>query len=258
MIKDSRLALKWLFYPGLNLHARLRNRRLPNQFGSPGNGDQLRRVLDAGCGNGMLSYQSYLKGNQVVGLSIKDNEVTGCRQLFNGYLRIPEDQLRFANANLYEVEFAEAEFDEIICTEVLEHIREDDRICTKFWRALKPGGALHITAPNAAHPYNKQFPLDQHERGGHVRAGYTLDEFKSLLEPIGFRIEVSDGLGGPVRQAVNRRIKEAQKKYGVAAGMPLFALAPPLLLFDSRTRERELPFSIYVKALKPKTSNAGA
>ncbi|MEM8973288.1 MAG: class I SAM-dependent methyltransferase [Pseudomonadota bacterium] len=251
-----RNSLKWLLHPGINLHARLRNRRLPAYFGRSSDTDQIRRVLDAGCGNGMLSYQSYLRGNEVLGLSIKDNEVAGCRRLFNQYLGIPEDRLRFKNANLYDIEFQDAEFDEIICTEVLEHIRDDDEICMKFWRALKPGGALHITAPNSAHPYNRDFPIDEHERGGHVRPGYTLAEFKSLLEPIGFKIELSDGLGGPVRQAVNRRIKEVQRKYGVAAGVPLFALAPPLLLFDSRQKERDLPFSIYVKAIKPKERGA--
>ena len=66
--------LKWLFFPGLNLNARLRYKTLPTYFGSPQAGEE-RLVLDAGCGNGMLAYQAYLMGNKVLGVSIKD-EVT--------------------------------------------------------------------------------------------------------------------------------------------------------------------------------------
>lgn len=38
--------LKWWLFPGVNLHARLRNRVLPSRFGSPKNGET-RMILDA-------------------------------------------------------------------------------------------------------------------------------------------------------------------------------------------------------------------
>lgn len=245
-----RLLARWLLFPGINLHARLRNRRLPAHFGSAPCG-QSRRVLDAGCGNGMLGYQSYLKGNQVVGITVKDREVAGCRELFNRSLGIGSDSLTFEKRNLYELELDEASLDEIICAEVLEHLQMDELVCRKFWAALKPGGVLHLTAPNADHPYNRSFPLDIDEAGGHVRCGYTPEDYCALLEPIGFQIETIDPLGGPVRQFFNRRIKEVQARFGPAAGMPLFMLALPALAFESRRREQACPFAYYVRAVKP-------
>lgn len=245
-----RQSLRWLLFPGVNLHARLRNERLPAHLGSAPCG-RLRRVLDAGCGNGMLAYQSYLKGNQVVGITLKDREVSGCRQLFNERLGIGPQALSFDKCSLYEVTLQEASLDEIICTEVLEHIVQDALVCRKFWAALKPGGVLHVTAPNADHPYNRSFPLDGNEGGGHVRCGYAPGDYRALLEPIGFRIEIVEPLGGPVRQFFNRLIKEAQGRWGPAAGIPLFVVALPFLMFESRRRERARPFAYYVKAVKP-------
>ena len=97
---------------------------------------RMRRVLDAGCCNGMLAYRSHLLGNRVIGVTFKENEVAGCRRLFNNHLAIPEEQLAFHLGNLYELDFADESFDEIICSEVLEHLRDDAGVCRSFWRLL--------------------------------------------------------------------------------------------------------------------------
>jgi SAM-dependent methyltransferase len=249
MLDHLRTRLKWAIFPGINLHARLRYERLPAQFGAATAGVP-RRVLDAGCGNGMLAYRSFLLGNEVIGVTFKDSEVAGCRRLFNSYLGIPEARLRFERGNLYDLAFDPESFDEIICAEVLEHLRDDAAVCRTFRRIMKADGVLHVCAPNAEHPYNASFPLDKHESGGHVRPGYTLHTYRNLLESIGFRIERSFGLGGPIRHAFNWRIKETQAKYGAWAGIPLFAASIPSLWIESERGEREMPFSIYVRARK--------
>lgn len=240
----TRIALKRMLFPGLNLHSRDRYSRLPAKFGpevGPG-----RRVLDAGCGNGMLAFRAWQRGARVLGLSIKQKEIDGCRAMFNHGRGIPETELQFLNVNLYELQDQAGGFDAIICTEVLEHLRDDRRICARFFELLKPGGCLHLTAPNADHAYNRSFPLDLSEKGGHVRAGYTAKTYEALLEPLGFRIEEVSGLGGPVRQAFNRRIKTVQARFGPAAGLPLFIAALPFLPLDPR--EPRVPFSLYARA----------
>lgn len=242
--------LYWRLYPGINLHARLRYRKLPRYFSNDA-GEGEWRILDAGCGNGMLSYQGYRLGGRVLGVSIKENEVHKARRLFNQSRSIPEDRLRFEEGNLYNLDFAENYFNTIICAEVLEHLRRDRFVCQAFFRILKAGGVAHICAPNAAHPYNKAFPLDHEEQGGHVRPGYTEQDYRELLEPLGFRIEKVVGLGGPIRQAFNRRIKETQARFGAAAGVPLFLLALAVLPLERLGMNPRVPFSIYVKARKP-------
>ncbi len=240
--------IRWLIYPGINLHARIRYARIPRHFQSRSEGT----VLDAGCGNGMLSWKAFKAGSRVVGITLKDKEVNGCRHLFNDYHGIPEKRLSFRNHNLYDSQPLIDEFghfDEIICTEVLEHIRDDRSVCETFWKLLKPGGRLHITSPNAEHPYNIAFPLDHDEKGGHVRPGYTMETYRQLFEPIGFRVEKSEGLGGPIRQAFNSRIKSMQERFGAVAGLPLFFLSLPFLPFDPKNPKT--PFSLYVMVVKP-------
>jgi SAM-dependent methyltransferase len=237
------------FFPGVNLHARDRYRVLPRFFLAPRTGTH-RRVLDAGSGNGMLAYQSYLRGNHVIGVSFSQSEVEKASALFNDKRGISRERLNFRQENLYALDFPPSHFDEIICSEVIEHLRQDTAVCRRFFELLKPGGILHLCAPNAVHPYNASFPLDTTESGGHVRPGYTLDSYRALLEPIGFRLTTTEGLGGPVRQAFNRRIKHAQERYGASAGIPMFFLALPFLWMDAFMRTKT-PFSLYVTALKP-------
>jgi SAM-dependent methyltransferase len=248
--------VKWWLFPGFNLHARLRWRVLPRFFGTASPGVE-RHVLDAGCGNGMLSYRSCLRGNRVVGISIKEGEVGRCRKLFNEFLGIGEDRLSFRVHNIYDVAGLGQSFDEIICTEVLEHLARDEEVCRSFWKVLKPGGVLHLCSPNAEHPDNAAHECDHDEAGGHVRSGYTLESFRALLEPIGFTVEETIGLGGPVRQAFNRRIILVQASLGPLAGTPLFLAALPFLWMDPKVPR--VPYSVYVRAVKrgtPASSNA--
>lgn len=251
MNPTTRDRLKWAMFPGLNLHSRERIRMLPERFGGPRNGE-VRRVLDAGCGNGMFSYESYLRGNHVLGVSIKRGEVERNQRLFHGLLRAPREKLRFECANLYELESLGFQFDEIVCSEVLEHIRDDRRVVQSFWDALKPGGILHLCCPNAEHPDHQNGPIDETESGGHVRQGYTLGSYKALLGPIGFEIERSVGLGGPLRQWGNKQITRAQNVGGIPLGMATFCLLAPLAWMDRRTPK--VPYSIYVQARRPARS----
>jgi SAM-dependent methyltransferase len=239
--------VKWLLFPGLNLHARLRNQVLPDNFGAPRNGE-LRNVLDAGCGNGMLAYQSYLRGNRGLGISIKTGEIERNRRLFHGLLKVPKERLQFEVMNLYELQSLGMKFDEIICMEVLEHIGDDRGVCESFCNSLKSGGVLHLCCPNADHPDNRAHALDKHEAGGHVRSGYTIESYRALLEPIGFRIDRVIGLGGPVRQWCNKRITKAQEIAGLPLGLLAFFLLCPFSWLDAA--QPKVPYSLYVRAVK--------
>jgi SAM-dependent methyltransferase len=246
-----REGIKWALFPGLNLHARLRNRALTPHFAGPANGAP-RRVLDAGCGNGMLAYRSCKLGNRVLGISIKSREIAHNRRLFNDYLKVPSDRLEFREWNIYDLDALGMTFHEIICTEVLEHIVHDETVCRSFWRALNPGGVLHLCCPNAEHPDHRRHVLDEQERGGHVRAGYTYDSYRALLEPIGFELSPPVGLGGTLRQACNKRILQAEEAGGFAAGLLTFAALGPLAVFDRG--DPATPYSLYVRAKKPSQS----
>ena len=206
-------------------------------------------MLDAGCGNGMLSYQSCLKGNRVIGVSIKEGEVTRNGKLFNDYHGIPQERLGFRVHNLYDLKSLTMRFDEIICCEVIEHIVRDSDVCRSFFEVLKPGGVLHLCCPNVEHPDHQAMKLDTTESGGHVGAGYTLESYKTLLDPLGFEVSEPIGIGGPVRQACNKRITQSQYIGRLPLGLITYAALAPFAMLDNDSPK--IPYSLYVRATRP-------
>lgn len=101
------------------------------------------QVLDAGCGEGhLLEKLSQLKGRKVdcYGLDITDAALEKARE------RCPGAKLK--KANLSQTGFDDDFFDAVICTEVLEHVREYPIVIKELKRIVKPGGFLILTFPN--------------------------------------------------------------------------------------------------------------
>jgi hypothetical protein len=141
-------------------------------------------------------------------------------------------------------------FDEIICYETLEHIRSDDRLCALFFKILKPGGWLHLCCPYAKHFKWMNEPLDLEEKwGGHVRAGYTSESYRSLLEPIGFKITANEGMGGKLLTRSSLAVQYMQTNFGNMMALPVSILLSPFVSTDPT--DVECPYSIYVRAEKP-------
>lgn len=51
--------------------------------------------------------------------------------------------------------WADASFDVVVCTEVIEHIFDTDHLLAEIYRVLKPGGSLVISTPNLASLTNR-------------------------------------------------------------------------------------------------------
>ena len=60
--------------------------------------------------------------------------------------------------DLAEIPKNEGTYDAIICNQVLEHVRSPEKVIVEFYRILKPGGKLFLTAPQCygihMAPYN--------------------------------------------------------------------------------------------------------
>jgi SAM-dependent methyltransferase len=106
-----------------------------SQFvGGPG-----RRVLDLGCRYGALT-EYYAEGNEVVGVDI-DREALEHAEARLGI------QALWADLD-YPLAFMDATFDVVVIGELLEHIREPERLIEQAHRVLRPGGALVGSTPN--------------------------------------------------------------------------------------------------------------
>lgn len=204
-------------------------------------------TLDAGCGNGALSYASYKRGNRVLGVTMEPDQVRKARDYFS-FLGCDPTQLQFEVCNLYDLDKIERKFDQIICSETLEHITRDKVVVETFHRLLREGGALHVCCPYSEHPGNKGKVCTDESVGWHVRDGYTLETYRALLEPAGFRIVKSAGFGSPLLVRISNVIQPVLSRYGAAFAFPLFVLTWPLQFLDRPNPK--VPWSLYVQCVK--------
>lgn len=235
--------IKYATLPGADIFTRIRGRlRTYWQIGE-------REVLDAGCGNGWFSYLAYKSGATVLAVSFDAELIAKDIAFYNGFLKIPKKRVTFEQQNLYGIGNTAKRFDEIICYETLEHIKDDRKICENFFRILKPGGILHLCCPNAEHWRWRAEKLDAQESGGHVRAGYTVESYEKLLRPIGFEIVDIAGVGGALAVYWQENIQAFARRILGEFGATIVAIVGiPILKLDSLNPK--VPFSLYVKVRK--------
>jgi SAM-dependent methyltransferase len=144
-------------------------------------------ILEVGCGVGHLT-ALLLRHGRVIPTDINGD-----------YLQIVENKFR-DHPNLKKVFLwdircpAPGELDEpidsIVCSNVLEHIEEDEKTLGYFYQILQPGGRLILLVPALKWLYNE---LD---RGlGHFRR-YGKGELQQKLEAQGFKIRQLTFLNG--------------------------------------------------------------
>lgn len=242
--KNLHCFLRSLVYPGLDLHTR--NRASLCRFWKTGPRD----VLDAGSGNGYFSWLAYQSGASVVAMNVEASQVEKAKEFLLGYRKADPNRLRFEQCNLYDLSRETRTFDEIICYETLEHICHDDAVVKELYRILRPGGVLHICSPYRLHPRHQAEVLDPNETGGHVRPGYTEEDCRALLDPVGFQIERVVGIGPKSVYVADKILRAIRNRVSDMLALPLLPLALPLVWLAGQNPP--VPFSLYVTASKPR------
>jgi glycosyltransferase involved in cell wall biosynthesis len=125
------------------------------------------RVLDLGCSDGALSERVRAMGHEVTGVDVVKHEQIGDRVD------------RFVEADLdrgIPAEIGDG-YDVVLMADVLEHVRQPDRLLAEATRVLAPGGSILLSVPNFGHWYPRTRTalglFDYDRRGilddGHVR-----------------------------------------------------------------------------------------
>jgi SAM-dependent methyltransferase len=236
--------LRNMLYPGLDLHTR--NRASLCRFWKTGDRD----VLDAGSGNGYFSWLAYQSGAKVVGLNFDSGQVAKAKQFLIGYRGADPGRLSFEEYNLYNLKNDDRRFDEIVCFEVLEHLKRDTDVVKSFSDVLHPGGVLHICCPNKHHPRHQAEVLDDAESGGHVRHGYDEADYRAMMQACGLQVERIVGIGTPSVYCADAFLRKIRNRVGDWAALPFFYFLLPVVWF-ARFNPK-IPFSLYVQARKPK------
>lgn len=147
--------------------------------------DNGNRVLDVGCGEGRHSYEvCRLNHCALCSLDMDFQCVRKTRYvlLHMDSQRVSKGYWNVMRADALSLPFKDASFDRIICSEVLEHVADDEQGIRELVRVLKPGGAMAITVPTYL-TETVYWALDQdyyNHPGGHVRKYKTRELSHSL------------------------------------------------------------------------------
>ena len=104
-----------------------------------------KRVVDIGCGGGILAEALARQGAQVTGIDMAELSLKVAR------LHLHESELEVDYQLTTAEAFAEqhaAQFDIVTCLEMLEHVPDPAAIITAAARLLKPGGCLVLSTLN--------------------------------------------------------------------------------------------------------------
>lgn len=104
-----------------------------------------KRVIDIGCGGGLVSEGMARRGAQVTGIDLGEAPLAVARLhaekegIEVEYLNIPAERIAAERAG---------EYDAVTCLEMLEHVPDPGAIVTACARLVKPGGQIFFSTIN--------------------------------------------------------------------------------------------------------------
>ena len=151
------------------------------------------RVLDLGCGNGRHTIEAARYPGRVVGLDFSRDDLVAAKFMYDDLKRKGQAQgvADFVVGDAENLPFKDSAFDRSICTEVFEHIPDDERGIDEFLRVTKPGAPVAVSVPHYW-PETLFWKLSWdywHTPGGHVRR-YRPGQMRKMLEQRDMEVRV--------------------------------------------------------------------
>jgi len=157
-----------------------------------------KRVLDVGCGGGILSEAMAMRGARVTGIDLGEAplSVAKLHQMESGV----EVDYRHISVEAMAAEHA-GEFDVVTCLEMLEHVPDPSSVIEACARLVKPGGHLFFSTINRnpkAYTFailGAEYVLGLLPRGTHeYRKFIRPSELSSWCRQHGLRLQNQTGL----------------------------------------------------------------
>ena len=128
-------------------------------------------VLDAGCGEGRHCFGMLGRGARVVGFDLDFDTMRDASKRLRKEAASSASLGEMAQGNIFQLPFADATYDRVICSEVMEHVHSYQDAARELARVTKPGGKLAITIPTetSEHLYLRMGDEYFESPGGHIR-----------------------------------------------------------------------------------------
>ena len=104
------------------------------------------RILDVGCGNGVISRHLGRMGFNVLGIDVSEKTIEKARAA----TALPNVQ--FMTKSAEELVASGETYNAVICSEVLEHLNDPGALIEVLYQTLAEGGKLIVTVPNGRGP----------------------------------------------------------------------------------------------------------
>lgn len=149
--------------------------------------DKKLNIYDAGSGFGQYTYfmSKKLTPCNIFAVDVKEDWINECKHFFESK---KADKVRFEVEDLTKINHTE-KFDLILSVDVMEHIEDDKLVFKNFYKALKKDGYLLINTPSIYGGSDVYDDKDESFIGEHARDGYSPEDLRNKLEPLGFKIE---------------------------------------------------------------------
>lgn len=140
-------------------------------------------LLDIGCSSGF--YGRYYKNGPYLGLDIAKEAIKTARK------KVPQGKFFVGDAqNLHFL--PQNSVDNILCSEVIEHLLEPEQALKEFFRVIKPNGKILITCPNFFLPRPTWVKSPLHELHGlnkeFFHTAYRPHELAEMVQEVGFEV----------------------------------------------------------------------
>lgn len=103
-------------------------------------------VLDVGCGNGVISRRLGSLGFKVKGIDVSEKAIEKAKALNKS------DKVRFEVKSAEELIADGSKYNVVICSEVLEHLHQPEKLLKTLYKILYQDGILIVTVPNGKGP----------------------------------------------------------------------------------------------------------
>ncbi len=164
-----------------------------------------KKVLDVGCGGGILTEAMAQLNGELTGLDVEEETIEAAK------VHAKKSRLEINYVNCPIEDYEADEFDLVTCMEMLEHVKEPQLVIDHCARLLKPGGFLFLSTINrTVKAYLSAIIAAEYLLGLLPRQTHDFDKFIKPSELVSMvrkaGLEFS-GLSGFSYNPLNRRAK---------------------------------------------------